>query len=241
MHCAPCAPSRSLPDITRFLVLGRNGVVQHLHKKIPSKTLLVFMLPDIAGALFKSLAYFSLRDIDMSKIKSRPMSAALLNYLRFRNTVTRSSAKLPRRAALSLLLLPGHHLVGAQRGRPERAAPPARAEQFLPRPGLVPRQVAAVEVLNTANAGKPRAADLRLEALPSDVEEAVPLSKTMSPQHKVRCVDVVDKSKEAECRRARDGPRVALAHLPCAQPRPRRDPTRRPPPRRTTASSARRP
>ena len=43
-------------------------------------------------------------DIDMSKIESRPMSAALLNYLRFCNTVTR----LPRRAALSLLLLPGH-------------------------------------------------------------------------------------------------------------------------------------
>ena len=83
-----------------------------------------------------------------------------------------------------------------------------------------------MEALNTANAGKPRAADLRLEALPSDAEEAVPLqigiigygtcrqylSKTMSPQHKVRCVDVVDKSKEAERWRARDGPRAARAH-----------------------------
>ena len=88
-------------------------MVQHLHKKIPSKTSLVFTLPDITGALCKSLACFSLRDINLSKIKSRPIGAALLNYLRFRNPVTRSRAKLPRRATLLLLLLPRHHLVGA--------------------------------------------------------------------------------------------------------------------------------
>jgi prephenate dehydrogenase len=75
-------------NFTRFLLLGRRGVVQYLNKKIPSKTSLVFTLPNNAGALYKSLACFSLRDIDMSKIESRPMSAALLNYLRFRNTVT---------------------------------------------------------------------------------------------------------------------------------------------------------
>jgi prephenate dehydratase len=75
-------------NFTRFLLLGRRGVTQYLNKKIPSKTSLVFTLPNNAGALYKSLACFSLRDIDMSKIESRPMSAALLNYLRFRNTVT---------------------------------------------------------------------------------------------------------------------------------------------------------
>ena len=78
-------------NFTRFLLLGRRGVVQYLNKKIPSKTSLVFTLPNNAGALYKSLACFSLRDIDMSKIESRPMSAALLNYLRFRNTVTMNS------------------------------------------------------------------------------------------------------------------------------------------------------
>ena len=75
-------------NFTRFLLLGRRGVVQHLNKKIPSKTSLVFTLPNSAGALYKALACFSLRDVDMSKIESRPMSAGLLNYIRFRNTVT---------------------------------------------------------------------------------------------------------------------------------------------------------
>ncbi|EED96365.1 prephenate dehydratase, partial [Thalassiosira pseudonana CCMP1335] len=63
-------------NFTRFLLLGRTGVVQHLNKKIPSKTSLVFTLPNSAGALYKSLACFSLREIDMSKIESRPMSTA---------------------------------------------------------------------------------------------------------------------------------------------------------------------
>ena len=152
-------------NFTRFLLLGRRGVAQYLNKKIPSKTSLVFTLPNNAGALYKSLACFSLRDIDMSKIESRPMSAALLNYLRFRNTVTMNERgggggrerearvvvvvvrrrRRRRRGApaIQVLLLPGHTLVGARRGRAERAAPPPRAERLLPRARVVPRQLEA--------------------------------------------------------------------------------------------------
>lgn len=72
-------------NFTRFLLLSRNDVVQFLTRKIPAKTSIVFTLPNTPGALYKALACFSLRDIDFSKIESRPTSASLLSYLKFRH------------------------------------------------------------------------------------------------------------------------------------------------------------
>lgn len=72
-------------NFTRFLLLARKGVVEYLSKQIPSKTSVVFTLQNTAGALYKALACFSLRDIDCSKIESRPTSASLLNFLKFRS------------------------------------------------------------------------------------------------------------------------------------------------------------
>jgi prephenate dehydratase len=72
-------------NFTRFLLLGRKGVIEFITKDIPAKTSIVFTLPNAAGALYKALSCFSLRDIDCSKIESRPTSASLLNYLRFRS------------------------------------------------------------------------------------------------------------------------------------------------------------
>lgn len=74
-------------NFTRFLLLGRvdKGVLSYLHSGVPSKTSVVFTLPNTAGALYKALACFSLRDIDFSKIESRPTSVSLLNYLKFRS------------------------------------------------------------------------------------------------------------------------------------------------------------
>ena len=71
-------------NFTRFLLLGRKGVGQHLTSDIPAKTSVVFTLPNEPGALYKALACFLLRDIDFSKIESRPTSASLLNFLKFR-------------------------------------------------------------------------------------------------------------------------------------------------------------
>ncbi len=72
-------------NFTRFLVLGRKSVVQFLTQEIPAKTSIVFTLPKTAGALFKALASFGLRDLEISDIERRPPSASLLNYLKFRS------------------------------------------------------------------------------------------------------------------------------------------------------------
>ena len=86
-------------NFTRFLLLSRNDVVQYLTRQIPAKTSVVFTLPNTPGALYKALACFSLRDIDFSKIESRPTSASLLNFLKFRNQQNGSTGakdELPR-------------------------------------------------------------------------------------------------------------------------------------------------
>jgi prephenate dehydratase len=87
-------------NFTRFLLLARKDVSQYLNKSIPSKTSVVFTLPDSPGALYKALACFSLRDIDFSKIESRPTSASLLNFLKFKSQQagnrSRNKAKTPR-------------------------------------------------------------------------------------------------------------------------------------------------
>lgn len=87
-------------NFTRFLLLARNDVSQHLTKKIPSKTSVVFTLPNTPSALYRALACFSLRDIDLCKVESRPTSASLLSWLKFKSQAlgqkTRNLAESPR-------------------------------------------------------------------------------------------------------------------------------------------------
>lgn len=92
MNCLAKGVEDDDSNFTRFLLLGRKGVLEYLNKDVPSKTSVVFTLPNTAGALYKALACFSLRDIDFSKIESRPTSAALLNYLKFRKAANSAVA-----------------------------------------------------------------------------------------------------------------------------------------------------
>ncbi|GAU14639.1 hypothetical protein TSUD_97030 [Trifolium subterraneum] len=58
-------------NITRFLVLAREPILPGIDR--PFKTSIVFSLEEGPGILFKALAVFALRQINLSKIESRPL------------------------------------------------------------------------------------------------------------------------------------------------------------------------
>jgi prephenate dehydratase len=64
-------------NITRFILISKTSS----DPDKADKTMIVFTLPNTPGALFKALSVFALRDIDLTKLESRPVRGRAFEYL----------------------------------------------------------------------------------------------------------------------------------------------------------------
>lgn len=66
-------------NVTRFLILAREPIIPGTDK--PFKTSIVFSLEEGPGVLFKALAVFAMRNVNLTKIESRPLQKRAMRVL----------------------------------------------------------------------------------------------------------------------------------------------------------------
>jgi prephenate dehydratase len=81
-------------NFTRFLAIRSEAVVPEKE----SKTSIVFTLKNQPGALFKAMSVFALRDIDLTKIESRPLQGKPWEYLFYIDLIGAAHEETVKRA-----------------------------------------------------------------------------------------------------------------------------------------------
>ena len=85
-------------NYTRFLIIDRTPVFPG----DDAKTSIVFSTKNIPGALFKALSVFALRDIDLSKIESRPIIGKPWEYMYYVDCIGSTTERRVTRALENL-------------------------------------------------------------------------------------------------------------------------------------------
>ncbi|MSO30900.1 MAG: prephenate dehydratase [Acidobacteria bacterium] len=110
-------------NVTRFLVIGRQPMAG-----VPNKTTLVFSLANEPGALFKALAVFALRGLDLTKLESRPIPGRRWEYWFYADVAAARDDRVCARALAHLAeFAPMVRVLGSYPSCEPAFATPARA------------------------------------------------------------------------------------------------------------------
>jgi prephenate dehydratase len=115
-------------NYTRFLAISRKPLEVTNPQESDYKTSIVFSLHNQPGVLFKALSVFALRDIDLTKIESRPIPGQLWEYMFYIDFAGHAQDQAGARAISNLKEFapflrtlgsyPRHHLKGVYADRP---------------------------------------------------------------------------------------------------------------------------